>query len=199
MRVRIEDGIDKKTILLNVPAVDPETGEQILQNDVRKANVVVAIEDINQSATYRQRQYAQLVELTKSMPPQTQALIIDFVLEASDQPNRKKMAERIRKATGISDDPQQQNPELQQAMQQMQEQEAQLQQLQQQLQQAEKAIADKSVDQALKQRELDMKQRADALQARIDAENIVIKREQMMHGVIDKRDGASKLPSEKAA
>lgn len=201
MRVRIEDGIDKKTIVLNVPAIDPETGEQILQNDVSKANVVVAIEDINQSATYRQQQYAQLVELTKSMPPQTQALIIDFVLEASDQPNRKKMAERIRKVTGISDDPEGQNPQLQQMQELMQQQQAQLQQLMSELEQAKKAIADKSVDQELQRSAQDIQKRADALQARIDAEKLVIEREKIAQGSRDKLQAAQvkQMPTERAA
>ena len=195
MRVKIEDGIDERVIELNVPGTDPETGQPTIINDVSKANVVVALDDVQQSATFRQQQYSQLVELTKSLPPQVQGLIVDFVIEASDQPNKKKMADRIRKATGIQDSEDQQNPQVQQAMAQMQEQQAQLQQLMAQLQEAQKMLADKTEDRALKSRELDIKQRADSLQARIDAENAIIKREQMMRGIIDKRDGAAKLPS----
>lgn len=196
-RVKIEEGVDKRVIELNVPGIDPETGMPTILNDVSKANVVVSLDDIQQSATFRQQQYSQLVELTKSLPPQVQGLIVDFVIEASDQPNRKKMADRIRKATGIQDDTGQNNPQLQQAVAAMQQQQAQLQELMAQLQEAQKALADKSEDRALKARELDIKQRADALQARIDAENTVIKREQLMQGVIDKRDGAKLLPSER--
>lgn len=195
IRVKIEDGIDERVIDLNVPDTDPETGMPIIINDVSKANVVVALDDVQQSATFRQQQYAQLVELTKSLPPQVQGLIVDFVIEASDQPNKKKMADRIRKATGIQDSADQQNPQVQQAMAQMQEQQAQLQQLMEQLQESQKMLADKTEDRALKSRELDIKQRADSLQARIDVENAIIKREQMMRGIIDRQDSAARLPS----
>lgn len=188
-KIKIEDGVDQRVIALNVPSVDEATGIQIIVNDVSKANVVVALDDIQQSATFRQQQYSQLVELTKSMPPNIQGLIVDFVIEASDQPHRKQMADRIRKATGIQDTPDQPNP-------QMQQQQAQLQQLMQQLQEAQKALADKSGDRALKARELDIKERADALQARIDAEAIIIKREALDKGVVDKSPVATQPPSE---
>jgi hypothetical protein len=198
-QVKIEDGMDERVIVLNVPMQDPTTGVMVVKNDVSRANVVVSLDDIQQSATFRQQQYSQLVELTKSLPPQVQGLIVDFVIEASDQPNRKKMADRIRSATGLQQDPTgaQQSPQLQQAIQQQQQMQQQMQALQQQLQAAQAAIADKSEDRALKARELDIKERADALQARINAENTVVKREQMDKGIIDKRDGANLLPSER--
>jgi hypothetical protein len=191
--------MDERVIVLNVPMQDPTTGVMVVKNDVSRANVVVSLDDIQQSATFRQQQYSQLVELTKSLPPQVQGLIVDFVIEASDQPNRKKMADRIRSATGLQQDPTgaQQSPQLQQAIQQQQQMQQQMQALQQQLQAAQAAIADKSEDRALKARELDIKERADALQARINAENTVVKREQMANGIIDKRDGANLLPSER--
>lgn len=193
-RVKIEQGLDERVIELNVPSIDPETGLQIIKNDVSRANVAVGLDDIQQSASFRQQQFSQLVELTKSMPPQTQGLIVDFVIEASDQPNRRKMAERIRKATGIGgeDQPNEQSMQQQQQMQMMQQ---QMQQLMAELEKSKNAIADKGADRALKARELDIKERADALQARIDAENVVVKREQLAQGIIDKRDGAAKLPS----
>ena len=195
MRVKIEDGIDERVIELNVPGTDPETGQPTIINDVSKANVVVALDDVQQSATFRQQQYSQLVELTKSLPPQVQGLIVDFVIEASDQPNKKKMADRIRKATGIQDDSGQNSPQAQQAAAQIQQQEQQLQQLMAQLQEAQRAVADKTEDRALKSRELDIKQRADALQARIDAENTILKREEMNRGILDKSPSATQLPT----
>ena len=193
-RVKVEQGLDERVIELNIPGIDQETGMQVIFNDVSRANVAVGLDDIQQSTSFRQQQFSQLVELTKSMPPQTQGLIVDFVIEASDQPNRRKMAERIRKATGLGgeDQPNEQSIQQQQQMQMLQQ---QMQQLMVELDNAKKAIADKGADQAIKSRELDIKERADALQARIDAENIVIKREQMTRGIIDKRDGAAKLPS----
>lgn len=185
IRVKIEQGLDERVIELNVPSIDPETGMQVIMNDVSRANVAVGLDDIQQSTSFRQQQFSQLVELTKSMPPQTQGLIVDFVIEASDQPNRRKMAERIRKATGIGgeDQPNEQSMQQQQQMQAMQQ---QMQQLMAELDNAKKAIADKGADRALKARELDIKERADALQARIDAEHVVVKREQMAQGIIDK-------------
>jgi len=67
-----------------------------------------------------------LTEITKSLPPQLQGFVVDFVIEATDMPKRHELAERLRAAVGIQD------PEQQQAAMQAQAEAAQAQQAQQQ-------------------------------------------------------------------
>ena len=67
-----------------------------------------------------------LTEITKSLPPQLQGFVIDFVIEATDMPKRHELADRLRAAVGIQDPEQQkqaaaaqqQAAQAQQAMQQ---------------------------------------------------------------------------------
>jgi hypothetical protein len=74
-----------------------------------------------------------LGELTKSLPPEVQAAITDFVIEATDLPNRREIAERVRRTLGIQD-VESMTPEEQAQMQQQiaaeQAKQAQMEQLQ---------------------------------------------------------------------
>lgn len=102
----------RKTISLNQRAVHP-SGMEILMNDVRGAKVKVALEDVQSSPAYRQQQFTMLAELTKGLPPQLQAAIAPFVMEASELQKRREMADAIRKAMGIMEP---RTPEEEQAM-----------------------------------------------------------------------------------
>lgn len=111
--VAVGDGSRAKTIVLN----DPQPDGRIL-NDVLRAGTKVALADVPSTPAYRSQQLSMLGELTKSLPPNIQATIIDFVIEATDLPNRREMADRVRKALGIQD-PGSLTPEEQAAAEQM--------------------------------------------------------------------------------
>ena len=113
-------------IILNQPQPDGT-----ILNDVLRAGTKVALSDVPSTPSYRAQQLTMLMELTKSLPPQLQSVIIDFVIEATDLPQRNEMADRIRKVVGVTD-PEDMTPEQQQAAQQQQ----QAQQAAQQQQQA---------------------------------------------------------------
>jgi hypothetical protein len=74
------------------------------------------------------------MELTKALPPQAQALIIDFVIEATDLPKRREMADRLRKGMGMQTGEGNDDPEKEQLMQKIED-------LTQQLQEAQTAPA----------------------------------------------------------
>jgi hypothetical protein len=114
LRVTIGEGKSRKIIPLNMPSVDPETGQQIIVNDVTKVKAKIVLDDIPSTPTYRMQQLQMITEITKSLPPELQAQVVDFVIEATDMPNRHKIANRLRSAIGIKD------PEQQQAEQQAQ-------------------------------------------------------------------------------
>jgi hypothetical protein len=114
-RVTIGEGARKKTIVLNGRAIDPETGEDVIVNDVSRVKTKVVLDDAPSTPTYKMQILQMLTEIVKSLPPQQQGLVMDFVVEATDMPKRFEIADRLRGAMGIMP------PEQQaQAMQQQQ-------------------------------------------------------------------------------
>lgn len=107
----------RKSISLNQPAVHQPSGLEIMVNDVRGAKIKVALEDVPSTASYRQQQLTMLSEVMKGLPPQLQAAIAPFYLEATDLSKRREMADAARKAMGIVEP---RTPEEQQQMQQEQ-------------------------------------------------------------------------------
>lgn len=106
-KVTIGEGSQKKVIQLNTPAIDPETGKPFMLNDVAKVKAKIVLDDIPSTPTYRQQTLQMLTEITKSLPPNLQGFIIDFVIEATDLPKRHQLADRLRAAVGIQDPEQQ--------------------------------------------------------------------------------------------
>lgn len=108
VKVKIGEGKQQKVIVLNAKAQDPETGEIVTINDVAKVKAKVVLDDVPSTPTYRMQQLQMLTEITKSLPPQLQGFVIDFVIEATDIPSRHELADRLRAAVGIQDPEQQQ-------------------------------------------------------------------------------------------
>ena len=119
-RVVVGEGKSKKVIPLNQPIVDEQTGQQAVKNNVAKVKAKVVLDDIPSTPTYRMQQLQMLTEITKSLPPQLQGFVIDFVIEATDMPKRHELAERLRAAVGIQDPEQQQAAAQAQAQAQQQ-------------------------------------------------------------------------------
>ena len=119
----VGDGKRKREVVLNLQQPDGS-----ILNDTLRAQTKVALSDVPSTPAYRAQQLSTLSELTKSLPPNIQAAIVDFVVEATDLPERRDMADRIRSVMGINN-PEDMNPEEQaQAEQAAQMQQAQAQQ-----------------------------------------------------------------------
>lgn len=163
------EGMRKKIIILNKPTVDPITGVTYLENDVSKAPVKVALEDVPTTPAYRAQQNMMISEVLKSCPPQAQAVLLPYYIETTEMPKRQEMADQLRKLFGIQEDGSPPDPEKQQ-MQMMIEQlqqvmmqgkqayEGQIADLTQKLQQAQMAAANKDGDRQIKLRELESKE-----------------------------------------
>jgi hypothetical protein len=128
-----------KSIMLNQQVIDPGTGQAIVINDVRTARVKVSLEDIPSSPTYRQQQQVMLAEVMKGMPPELQAAIAPFWLEASNLQKRREMADAVRRTLGQSVEPQ--NEQEAQAL--AQQQALAQKQVEMQLQDAQLTLAEK--------------------------------------------------------
>ena len=138
MEVTIDNEVNgAKTVKLNVK---DERG--LLTNDVQRARLKVALSDVPGTASYREQRFMRLTELTKSLPENLQALVIDFVMAASDDPQRGEIVKRLRKALNLGDQEPPKTPEEEEAMkaaQLEQEQAAALQQRAVELDLADKA------------------------------------------------------------
>ena len=120
--VTLGEGMNKKIIPLNYPAVDQETGQPTVVNNVAKVKAKIVLDDIPSTATYQLQQLQMLTEITKSLPPQLQGFVMDFVIEATNLPKRHEIADRLRAVVGIKTPEQQQAAAQEQAAQaQMQE------------------------------------------------------------------------------
>lgn len=164
----------RKIILLNKPVVDTVTGIQYKDNDVSKALVKVALNDVPSTPAYRSQTMTMLAEVIKGLPPQVQAPLVPYFLEATEHPKRKEMADTVRKVLGLDNG--EQDPkvaELEAAMQQMQmamqqgveQYEGQIAELQQKLEMASVKLASKDGELEIKSGELQIKAQEEQRQA----------------------------------
>lgn len=140
--VQIDTGTTKKRVQINVSRFDPATGRSYRFNDVQTSPVKVALSDVPSTPTFRAAQFAQMTEVAKSLSPQAQALVVPFLIEASEMPHRKELAAMLRKQLGIASDPD--SPEAQAAQQ------AQDQMQQQQLEMAARDVLSKIAEREAK-------------------------------------------------
>lgn len=117
----------RKSISLNTPSRDPDTGIPVLDNDVSRARTKVALEDVPSTPAYRAQQQTMLAEVMKSFPPEIQAILAPFYLESTELSKRREMADLLRKRLGQEDEA---DPEKQRMMQVIEQLRAALQQAQ---------------------------------------------------------------------
>ena len=143
---------EDRTVMINAPERDPETGQTYLSNDVSKTRLMVALEDVPSTNSYRGQQLNALSELGKSLPPAYQEVITPYMIALTDVPNKENIIEDMKAAK------QQATPE----------------QIEEQIAQAVKdALAKAGND--IKQRELDIKElKAGSEIKKIDAESVQI-------------------------
>jgi hypothetical protein len=155
-QVQVGKDAKKKIVTLNEPA--GQVGQyQTFRNDVQKSMAKCDLDTVPASATYRQHLITQLIEMTKGLSPQAQAVVVPYVIEGSDLPMRHEMVEEFRKVMGLdklkegeegAEGQPQIPPELMQQMEQMQ---AALEQMQGELVKKDEEI------QAAKSQNLDIK------------------------------------------
>ena len=167
----------KKRITLNAPITDTATGYQYRANDITRASLKVALADVPSTPAYRQQQMVQLGEVLKSLPPQLQAVMVPYYLQATDLPKRDEMADLVRKQLGISEGDGEQPqipPEMQQQIahgaQMIEQQAAQIQQQQQQMAQLADELGKARRMEEAKLAEINANTELDAERLRIERE-----------------------------
>jgi hypothetical protein len=127
-------------------------------NDVAHTQLSVELEDMPDPPTFRIHQLEMLSEVTKSLPPELQVLLADFMVRSTDLPDRHEIANRITQALGL--DGGQEGEEGPSPEEQMQQQQMAMQQQAQQLElmklqaEAEKAQAEAEAVRARSQQQL---------------------------------------------
>lgn len=94
-----------RTVQINVLTTDPQTGVRYLSNDVSRARLQVALDDVPTSSGFRAQQLSALTEAVKSAPPQLQQVILPYMVHMMDLPKKEDIVQAVMQAQ------QQQDPE----------------------------------------------------------------------------------------
>lgn len=89
-----------KEVMLNQPTTDPATGLQYLTNDVQRTRLKVALQDVPTTPSFRTQQLGAISEVAKSVPPDIQQVLLPYMLQLMDLPNRDEIIEEIKQAKG---------------------------------------------------------------------------------------------------
>ena len=92
-----------RTVVLNKPETDPDTGMPYLSNDVQRTRLQVALEDVPSSSSFRAQQLHALSESVKSAPAEIQQVTMPFMIDLMDLPRKKEVVQAIRDAQGQAD------------------------------------------------------------------------------------------------
>lgn len=127
---------EDRVVTINKPEVDQDTGIPYLSNDLQRTRLMVSLEDVPSTPSFRGQQLNAMSETIKSLPPQYQAAAMPFMASLMDVPFKRELVEALRAASA------QESPE----------------QVEQRI---KKAVQDalKQAGNDLKARELDMKER----------------------------------------
>ena len=147
----VKTGAAPRSVTINQKAED-EAGNKFITNNLQRAKLKVALSDVPSTPSYRMQRMTMLTEITKSLPPEIQGLVIDFVMASTDLPERDQIVDRLRSSLNLQDPNAQQDPnglpqnprQLQQMIQQAVEQA--LQQANMQMQERQMALKEKDAD-----------------------------------------------------
>jgi hypothetical protein len=93
---------EDRTIHLNVPMTDQETGMQYLNNDVERTLLKVTLEEVPHTPSFRSQQLAAFTEVYKSAPEKYQDVLFPQLLTLMDVPNK---AETIKAVKAVNQQP----------------------------------------------------------------------------------------------
>lgn len=91
---------DDMAVLVNQPKKDPETGIEYLDNDLQRALLKVAVNDVPSTNSYKAQQLSAMSEAFKSMPPEFQRVTMPYLVALMDLPSdsRQEIIKAVREA-----------------------------------------------------------------------------------------------------
>lgn len=105
-----------RTVTLNAPEVDPATGTHYLSNDINRTRLMVSLEDVPSTNSYRAQQLQALTEAIKPLPAEYLSAAIPFLTQLMDVPFKRDLVEAFR-SVGQTPTPEQIEEQTQQAIQ----------------------------------------------------------------------------------
>lgn len=106
-----------RQVTLNAPETDPETGVTYLSNDINRTRLMVSLEDVPSTNSYRAQQLQALTEAIKPLPAEYLSAAIPFLTQLMDVPFKRDLVEAFR-AVGETPSAEQIEEQTQQAVQQ---------------------------------------------------------------------------------
>lgn len=107
---------EDREIIINKAETDPVTGYTYLSNDVQRTRLMVALEDVPSTSTYRGQQLNAFSEAVKALPPEFQVAAMPYMVALMDMPHKDKFIEDVRKQQEQKT-PEQWEQEIQEAVQ----------------------------------------------------------------------------------
>lgn len=104
-------------ITLNQAERDPATGMTYLSNDLLRTRLMVSLEDVPSTSSYRAQQLAAMTEAVKPLPGEYLAAAVPFLASLMDVPFKRDMVEAFR-AVGQQPSPEEIDQQIEQAKQQ---------------------------------------------------------------------------------
>lgn len=92
-----------RAVELNKPETDPQTGLLYLSNDVQRARLKVALEDVPTSSSFRAQQLSALSEAIKALPAQAQQAALPFLIDLMDLPRKAQVVQALEQAAQTPD------------------------------------------------------------------------------------------------
>ena len=105
-----------RQVTLNAPEVDPATGTHYLSNDINRTRLMVSLEDVPSTSSYRAQQLQALTEAIKPLPAEYLSAAIPFLTQLMDVPFKRDLVEAFR-SVGQTPTPEQIEEQTQQAIQ----------------------------------------------------------------------------------
>ena len=92
-----------RTVVINKPETDA-AGYRYLSNDVQRTRLMVSLQDVPSSPSFRTQQLNSMSEAVKALPPQYQAAALPFMVSLMDVPFHRELVEALR-AVGSQETP----------------------------------------------------------------------------------------------
>jgi len=101
VRVPIKRNGKKEVITLNQRLQNPQTGQLEIANDIKAIEFKVTMSEVPNTASFKQQQLQVLTDVTRTLPPNLQAIFVPTILMLTDTPDKEEMAELIKKMVGV--------------------------------------------------------------------------------------------------
>ena len=89
---------DERVVVLNRREMDPVTNTPKISNDLMRTRLLVALEDVPSTSSFRGQQLNALSESVKALPPQYQAAAMPFMAALMDVPFKRELTKALRDA-----------------------------------------------------------------------------------------------------